>query len=898
MTDDARPDPDALLARIQAEEQREARAKLKVFFGASPGVGKTFAMLESARRLKADGVDVVVGCVETHGREDTAALLDGLEVMPRRVVDYRGVKLPELDLEAALRRRPEVLLVDELAHTNAPGSRHPKRWHDVMELLEAGIEIHSTLNVQHLESLGDVVQQITGVKVRETVPDMVLERADEIELIDLPPEELLERLADGKVYLAEQAGRAAQNFFQRGNLLALRELALRRVAARVDSEMLAYRSQHGISSPWPAGERILVCVGASPGSERLVRAARRMAEGLHAPWVAAYVDPIGQPPLGDKDRDRLEANLRLAESLGADVVRLSGRRIAETLLAYARTQNISRIVAGKPTHARWRDRLRGSLLDELIRGSGQIDIHVISPIERGGPPPAATGPVEGAGPWPYTWPVAAVAVITGLGLVAYDYLTQADIAMLYLIGIMLASLAGRGPALVASSLSVLAFDFCFVPPRFTFAISDVRYLITFAVMFGAGLAISTLTVRLRHQERSAVQRERRTAALLAFTRDVADSDDLDAIAVATARHVEDSLGVAAAVLVPDDDGGLGSIAGLAPLAAQEIAVARWAFEHAATAGHGTETLPGARILAVPLEAGDRVVGVVAIQGHQEPRILDPEQRHVLDAFARQAGLAIGRARLDTEARESALRARTEELRSSLLSAVSHDLRTPLAVITGAATTLRDDSAGLGAAARAELLDTIVEEARRLERVLANLLGITRVETGIELSREWVPVEELVGGALTRLETVIGDRAVEIDVPGDLAVAVDPVLFEQLLLNLVENAVKHGAPPITVRARRRDRAVEIEIADRGPGLPVGAEQQVFDKFYRAPGTRAPGVGLGLAVCRGIAAAHGGDVVAENRTDGPGAVFRVTIPLVGAPPAPPPEPAELAAAEASP
>src|SRR5262245_44268785 len=472
MTDEARPDPDALLARIQAEEQREARAKLKIFFGASPGVGKTFAMLESARRLKAEGVDVVVGIVETHGRADTAALVEGLEVLPRRAVEYRGVTLDELDLEAALRRRPEVILVDELAHTNAPGSRHPKRWHDVMELLDAGIEVHSTLNVQHLESVGDVVQQIPAAQVRETAPDLVLERADEIELIDLPPEELLERLSEGKVYLAEQAGRAAEHFFQRGNLLALRELALRRVAERVDSEMLAYRTQHGISSPWPAGERMLVCVGPSPGSERLVRAARRMADGLHARWVAAYVDVVGQPPLGDRDRERLEAHLRLAESLGADVVRLSGRRVAETLLAYARNQNISRVIAGKPTHSRWRDRLRGSLLDELIRGSGQIDIHVISPIERGGPPPAAAGSAESAGPWPYTWAVAAVAAITGLGLSAYDYLSQADIAMVYLIGIMVASLAGRGPALVASSLSVLAFDFCFVPPRFTFAVSD------------------------------------------------------------------------------------------------------------------------------------------------------------------------------------------------------------------------------------------------------------------------------------------------------------------------------------------------------------------------------------------------------------------------------------------
>jgi two-component system sensor histidine kinase KdpD len=885
VTDDNRPDPDALLARFRAEEQRETRARLKIFFGAAPGVGKTFSMLESARRLEAEGVDVVVGCVETHGRAETAALLDGLEVLPRRTLEYRGVQLTELDLEAALRRRPEVILVDELAHTNAPGSRHVKRWQDVMELLDAGIDVHSTLNVQHLESLGDVVQQITGVRVRETIPDVVLERADEIELVDVPPEELLDRLSEGKVYLGDAAGRAAQHFFQRGNLLALRELALRRTAERVDSEMLAYRRQHGIAAPWPAGERLMVCVGASPGSERLIRATRRMAEKLHVPWVAATVDRAGAPPLGDRDRERLEGHLRLVESLGGEVVRLRGVRVADALLTYARAHNVTRLVAGKPTHPRWRDRLRGSLHDDLIRGSGAIEVLVLAPIDGAPAPPAAT-PAGETNPWAYLWAAAAMAVSTAIGLVAFPYFELADVAMLYLMAIMIASLAGRGPSLFAASLAVAAFDFCFVPPRFTFAVSDASHLLTFGVMFGAGLAIATLTVRLRRQEDDARLRERRTAALLAFTRELASSRDIADIAAATARHVEDVLDVAAAVLVPDDEGGLTAAAGLMPLASQEVTVARWAFEHRQPAGQGTDTLPGAHILAIPLLAGDVPVAVVAVQTRRGTRYLDAEQRHVLEAFVRQTAMAIGRQRLVAEAREAALRARTEELRSSLLSTVSHDLRTPLAVITGAATSLRDDAAQLSPSVRAELLDTLVEEARRLERVLANLLGMTRVETGIQPAREWVPVEELVGAALGRVEDVIGDRAVQIDVPSDLAVSVDPVLFEHVLINLLENAVKHGAPPLEIAARRRGAVVEIDVADRGPGLPPGAEERVFVKVYRA--SSAPGVGLGLAIVRGVVEAHGGTVTADNGPGG-GARFRIALPVPEAPIGAPVEPA---------
>ncbi|HET9991947.1 MAG TPA: DUF4118 domain-containing protein, partial [Kofleriaceae bacterium] len=484
---DGRPDPDALLERVKADETRASRARLKIFFGAAPGVGKTYAMLQEARRTRGAGDDVVIGVVETHGRTDTQELVAGLPEIPRRVADHRGVQLAELDVDAVLARKPARVLVDELAHTNAPGSRHVKRWQDVLELLDAGIDVDTTVNVQHVESLGDVIEQITGVRVRETVPDALIERADQIELVDLAPEELLERLADGKVYVPEQAQRAVQSFFQKGNLHALRELALRHTASRVDAEVLAYRKQHGIASPWPTADRIVVCVGANPASERLIRAAKRIAEGLHAEWTAAHVEVLGAPPLNDKDRERVEAHLRLAVTLGGEIVRLAGHTVARALLQYARDTNVSRIVAGKPTHARWRDLLRGSLLDMLIRGSGPIEVHVIAPLDEGRPAPPSPIPRERASAWAYGWAIFAIAVATALGMGLVDVATESEVTMLYLLAITLASLGGRGPSLVAAALAVAAFDFCFVPPKYTLAVSDVRYLVTFAFMFASGL---------------------------------------------------------------------------------------------------------------------------------------------------------------------------------------------------------------------------------------------------------------------------------------------------------------------------------------------------------------------------------------------------------------------------
>lgn len=890
MTGPDRPDPDTLLRRIRAEDERERRAKLRIYLGYAPGVGKTFSMLSAARDMHDANAEVVVGIVETHGRYDTAALVLGLELLPRRIVEYRGRKLEEFDLDAALARKPKILLVDELAHTNAEGLRHAKRWQDVLELLDAGIDVFTTLNIQHIESLNDVIEQITGVRVRETVPDSLLARADEIELVDVPPEELLDRLREGKVYLSEQAARAVDNFFRRGNLLALRELALRRAADRVDLDVLAHREEHEIKKTWPTQERIVVCVGPAPASARLVRAAARMAAGLRAPWAAAYVDSVGVAPMSHADRERLEAHLRLAESLSAEIVRLSGTKISAALLDYCRQHNVTRIIIGKPTHSRLRDVLRGSLLDEVVRGSGDIDVHVISGDVGAAPAPSPPRGLKrevhidwGA----YGWAAGLVAVATAVSAIGRTVFALPDIVMLYLLAIMIvATRFGRWPSVTAAFLSVASYDFFFVPPYYTLTVADARHTLTFLMMFTTGIVISGLTLRIRRQEQQARSRERQTAALYALSRELAAAPDEKEVAEALARHAADVFQSPTAVLLAGRSGVPEVVAKVldVPYEAQEDGVARWVLEHARPAGLGTDTLPGSRVKCVPLRAGGAALGVLALGASTGDNRL-AEDRHFLDAYVRQAGMALERARLAEDAKAQALRARTEEMRSSLLSTVSHDLRTPLAAITGASTTLLDASVRLSETQRNELLETISEEADRLERLVANLLDMTRVESGsLNVKREWMPLDEIVVSVLTRLEPKLKGRAIRADIPDDLPlISVDPILFEQVFVNLFENIAKYTPADsgFEVRGRATDSRVLIEVMDHGPGLPQGSEQQVFEKFFRGPQARPGGVGLGLAICRGIVEAHGGKLSAENRAEG-GATFRIELPIVGAAP----------------
>jgi two-component system, OmpR family, sensor histidine kinase KdpD len=887
-----RPDPDALLARVTSEEAKERRTRFKVFFGFAPGVGKTYRMLQVARDLVAEGVDVVIGAVETHGRYDTAGLMLGLEVLPRRALPHRGRVLEEFDLDAALARRPKILLLDELAHTNAPGSRHTKRWQDVLELLGAGIEVYTTLNVQHVESLNDVVAQITHVQVRETVPDSVLERADEIELVDVAPEELLERLREGKVYLPEQAALAREHFFKRGNLLALRELALRRMAERVDEDVLAFREAHGVDRAWATAERVLVCVGPAPDSARIVRAGRRIAAGLRAPWFAAAVEATSEPPLSEEDRDRLEGHLRLAESLGADVVRLSGLHVPDAVLEFARRRNVTRIVLGKPRHPRWRDWLRGSPVDEIIRGSGDIEVHVLSGTDTEGPPRLA--PARGEGQTParqYLRAAAVMAVITALAAAARAVFHVPDVEMLFLLGVMVVALtSGRRASIFAAGLAVACYDFFFVPPALTFDVADARYFLTFAMMLGIGVVIGTLTLRLREQQRAAVARERRTSAVYALSRELAAAVDAPGVGAACVRATAEAFECEAVFLAARDRDTLDVMATAPPglaLEAGEQAVAQWVHEHGRPAGRGTDTLPGEPVLCLPLRTWGDVLAVIALRPPDQ-RSFTGDQRDLLESLGRHAAVALDRVRLAEEARRAALRAKTEELRSGLLSAVSHDLRTPLAAITGAGTLLLDDGVA-DPALRKELTATVVEEAERLERLVSNLLDMTRLESGVvEPRREWVPLVEVVGSAMNRLERQLGGRHVAIAIPDDVPLlSIDPILVQQLLVNLLENATKYTPPgsEISVRAAREGGTLVVDVADRGPGIPPGEEERVFERFHRAaprPGVR--GVGLGLPIARAIAQAHGGRLTASNRPDG-GAVFRLTLPLPTPPDAPP-------------
>lgn len=892
-----RPDPDALLKQVQEEETRQRRGKLKVFFGAMAGVGKTYAMLESAHEQRRDGVDVVIGWVETHGRAETESIVKGLEILPPRTVEYRGATLREFDLDAALTRRPALILMDEWAHTNAPGSRHPKRWQDIEELLAAGINVYTTLNVQHLESLNDVVAQITGVRVRETVPDSVLEQANDVELIDLPPDDLLQRLKEGKVYVPEQVQHAIKHFFRKGNLIALRELALRRTAERVDQQMEVYRRDHAVVQTWPAAETIMVCVNMKPRGPRLIRAARQMAAGLHAKWLAVYVQTPRHLQLPQTERDQVINTLRLAEQLGAETVNLSGVNVAQEIVNYARSRNVTKIIAGKPVRSRWKEWVFGSVVADLVRNSGEIDIYVITG-ETGEGRPLAAQALQRTSNWSgYGFAALGVMLSTAVSWLMFPYFDVANLIMVYLIGVVvMATRYGRGPSILASILSVAAFDFFFVPPYLTFAVSDVQYLLTFAVMLIVALMISGLAVRIRQQAEMARHREKRTAVLYAMSRDLATQRGMATLASVAAKHLREVFESQVAVFLSDSTGHLVLQRGeqlFFEFDPKEAGVAQWVFEHNERAGLGSDTLPGASTLYLPLVGSGGPIGVVALHPAQASRLLDPDQLHLLESLVNQIALAIERARLADEAYQAHVQTETERMRNAILSSVSHDLRTPLATITGAASSLLEGQERLDATAREDLERAIYEEANRLDRLVKNLLDMMRLEAGaVRLQREWHPLDEVVGAALARLEGRLRGHAVKTVFPPDLPLLlVDGVLIEQVLINLLENAAKYApvGSTIDLAASTTENTVLVEISDRGPGLPPGEEQQIFDKFYRAGPAREGGVGLGLTICRGIIEAHGGRIWAENRTGG-GAVFRFTLPLEGSQPRVEPEKVE--------
>jgi two-component system, OmpR family, sensor histidine kinase KdpD len=894
---DARPDPDALLARVRREEAQRARGRLKVFFGAAPGVGKSYAMLEAARKRKADGGDVVIGYVELHGRPETEALLDGLEILPPQRLEHRGLTLTEFDLDAALKRHPQVVVVDELAHSNHLGARHPKRWMDIVELLDAGIDVFTTVNVQHVESLNDIVAQITGVTVRETVPDRVFDAADEVELVDLPPDDLLQRLREGKVYAPDKSERALKQFFRKGNLIALRQLALRATADRVDAAMREYRDHHAISTTWAAGERVLVCVGPDPLSARLVRAARRLASALHGEWHAIYVETPSLTRLSRAARDRVLETLKLADSLGAQTSNLSGEGVAREVLAFARHNNVSKIIVGKPSRTRWQDRFKPSLVDEIVRGSGHIDVHVISGEAGAEETPTPPRVPARTSRWPsYAWSAGVTLTITVICGVLFPYVERTNLVMLYLLGTVLAAARfGRGPSVLAALLSVCLFDFLFVPPQYSFAVSDTQYLITFVVMLSTGLIISNLAALGRRQANVARARERRAAELYALSRELAQSRDTTDLGAILCRHVLAGIDGTAEVLLPDAEGKVqdpghfcvrGASEARYPVPGNDLGIAQWAYDHRQKAGHATDTLASADAIFLPLNALRRCIGVLALRPKDARQLDVPEQMHLVESLVNQTAIAMERVQLAQTAQAADMQIESEKLRNVLLSSISHDFRTPLASIIGAASTLNvSTSATLDSTQRRDLTQTVLDEAQRLHRLVDNLLDLTRLTQGpVELKRQWIALEEIIGSVLRRLRAAVGNRPIDVDLPADLPLLqVDEVLIEQLLFNLIENALKHApGSAIRIGAEVFRDAVIVSVRDHGPGLPPGEEARVFEKFHRAR-TEGPqsGFGLGLTICRVIAEAHGGSIDARNAADG-GAEFRITLPRDGEPP----------------
>jgi two-component system sensor histidine kinase KdpD len=877
MTELERPNPDALLAAIQSEAARAKRGKLKVFLGMCPGVGKTYAMLDAARRELAAGRDVVIGYVETHGRKETDALAEGLPTIPRKAIEYRGITLSEMELDAVLARQPKLAIVDEFAHTNAPGARHPKRYQDVLELLESGIDVFTTLNIQHIESRAEAVRQITGVSIQETVPDTALDGA-ELELVDLPPDDLRARLAAGKVYLPERIRSAQDNFFRPGNLAALRELALRFAAEHVGQDVLAYRQSLGVADPWKSGQRLLVAVSASPTSAALLRWTRRLAGELHAPWVAAYVE-LPRPP-SPEDQTRLARHLALARELGAQVITTTDDDVVRALLRVAREQNATQLIVGKPAGWRLLDLLRGgSFLNRLIRESGHVDVHVVRAEGEEAPPQRLPAPrFELTDRKGYAIAIGVVSGVTILNFILQRWIGYIPVSLLYLVSVILLGVfVGRGPTLIAATLTALLWNFFFTEPRFSLRMNTAADTMMFLTYFVVALAMGHLTSRLRAQQAAERHREQRATALYLLTRELAKGTDLADLLAIVIREVGKTFQADVAVSLPDAEESAPPATYFAstwPLPDKEQSVATWAYHHRQPAGRGTDTLPSAEGLHLPLVAGERVAGVLSLRFHLAGP-LSPAQRDLLDAFVPQIAVVLDRQRLRDEERDAQLLAQSERLSKTLLNSVSHELKTPLAALQAVG-----DSLEANPEAGARTLAEFRTALERLNRVVNNLLNMTRLEAGTVKPRlDWCDISELCSAALDLAGGALANHKIVRDIAPDLPlVRIDQALVEQALSNLLVNAGMHtpSDTEVTLRVRVVNHRLEISVLDRGPGLPEVNAEGLFEKFARGPKAPAGGSGLGLAIARGFARAHGGDALARPRDAG-GSEFTLVLPV---------------------
>ena len=885
-----RPDPDELLQRVTAEENKLTRGKLKIFLGYVAGVGKTYAMLEAAHQRQDEGIDVVIGYAETHGRKETEELLSDLEIIPRQQINYRNIAVSDMDLDAILKRHPNLVIVDELAHTNAPGLRHPKRYQDVEEILNAGIDVYSTINIQHLESLNDVVQQITGIAVHETVPDRFIDEANEIELIDLPTDELLKRLRDGKVYLSEQAMRALEKFFRKGNLTALRELSLRRAAEQVDSQMIDYMHKEAIQGPWPASERILVCISSHPMGERLIRTGRRLADDLRAEWYVIYVETPGHANMPDENRIRVQANLHLAEEMGAKVFSMTADSVAQFVINFAHEHNVTKIVAGKPLRPRWFEILRGgSVIDQIIRNSGKIDIYVVSEREGKFEKGLTTSWVPHR-PWRrYAASISLVLIMTFLGFPLHRILDPTNLVMLYLVAVVIAAVfLGRGPAIMASFFSVLAFDFFFVDPRLSFTVQDTQYFLTFIGLLSVGLIISNSAALLRDQVDVLRRREKQTQAINHLSRELTGAVSLGDVIEIALRNTREIFNREAVIFLVEDDKLVQKTATPGfQLSESEKAVAEWSYKNGQPAGKGTSTLPAAEIRYMPLKTARGIVGVLGVRSSEKDSFLSIEQRELLEGVANLSALAIERASFAEKAAQSEMLSKTEKLQTALLNSISHEFRTPLASITGVLTSLieseraKSSEAKFDLSTKTDLIISATEQAQRLNRLVENLLDMTRIEAGaIHLNLEQFDIQEIISSVLSQSPDRFCDHPVKIDIPEGLPlVSLDAVLIGQVILNMMDNACKYSekGQPINIIVKKLSTEIQVEVQDHGSGIPPKDLEKIFNKFYRIQrDISQSGTGLGLSICKGIVEAHGGKIHAENNSN-PGASVIFTLPL---------------------
>lgn len=880
---EGRPSPDALLA----EAEREGRGQLKIFLGAAPGVGKTFAMLETAQERRREGVDIVAAVVETHGRKETEALIAGLEMLPRRTIDYRGHSFREMDLDAVLARRPDIVLVDELAHTNVPGSRHIKRWQDVDEILAAGINVYSTVNIQHLESLNDVVERIAGVKVRETLPDSVLHRADDIEIIDLSPDDLLKRLAEGKVYVPERARQAMHNFFSRGNLTALRELALRHAAERVDAQMLDYMRAHAVTGPWPTRDRIIVCVGPDTAATRVVRAAKRHADRAGAPWTAVYVETHRHADLREEAKDQIAQALRLAEQLGGETEVLHGEDVVGQVLRWARDHNVTSIMVGRRHRKRPRWLAGASINKEILRRAGGVDVVVIGGEEESEEPKVwdrrrRRRPIGWSG---IALAIGAVAAVAGAGWLADPWLPPVNIAVAFLVLVLVVAIRlGLQPAIAASVASFLAFNFLFTESRLSLKVTDPQNALTLVFFLVAAVITSNLAGRARAQMQMAQRAVRRTTTLYEFSRRVAGAVTQDDVLWAVVHHVAAMIHGHSLVLLPRD-GTLEIRAGYPPedrLEERDRGAAEWSWSHGVPAGRGSTTLPSASWLFLPMQTTRGPIGVLGVRMEGEDAPPTPEQSRLLEALAGQAALAIERTNLVGDVEAASLAAETDRLRAAVLSSLSNELRTPIASIVAATGRLmRADAAGIPEDERKAAAQSIQEEAERLDHFVQNLLDMTRLGTGgLRVRADWTDLNTILAEVLDRAKKLLKERRVLVDLDPELPhLRVDRVLMEQVLFNLIDNACKYSPSDsrIAIWARRKGDRLLIEVSDEGPGIPPEDREKVFDMFYRAQGSASGVDGLGLAVCRGIIEAHDGRIRVESGLNDVGASICIQLPL---------------------